>query len=98
MGNNYATMNIHICGLNTNDQAIYESEIKMLDKLFPEKDEKKSNNNYKVKYCKKPKWNAYIYSRYNTKNFHLISEVIKNQVNSYNGEGSNNKTKEEQSN
>ena len=95
MGNNYATMNIHICGLNTNDQAIYESEIKMLDKLFPEKDEKKSNNNYKVKYCKKPKWNAYIYSRYNTKNFHLISEVIKNQVNSYNGEGSNNKTKEE---
>ena len=27
MGNNYATMNIHICGLNTNDQAIYESEI-----------------------------------------------------------------------
>ena len=95
MGNNYATMNIHICGLNTNDQAIYESEIKMLDKLFPEKDEKKSNNNYKVKYCKKPKWNAYIYSRYNTKNFHLISEVIINQVNSYNGEGSNNKTKEE---
>ena len=95
MGNNYATMNIHICGLNTNDQAIYESEIKMLDKLFPEKDEKKSNNNYKVKYCKKPKWNAYIYSRDNTKNFHLISEVIKNQVNSYNGEGSNNKTKEE---
>ena len=95
MGNNYATMNIHICGLNTNDQAIYESEIKILDKLFPEKDEKKSNNNYKVKYCKKPKWNAYIYSRYNTKNFHLISEVIKNQVNSYNGEGSNNKTKEE---
>ena len=95
MGNNYATMNIHICGLNTNDQAIYESEIKMLDKLFPEKDEKKSNNNYKVKYCKKPKWNAYIYSRNNTKNFHLISEVIKNQVNSYNGEGSNNKTKEE---
>ena len=95
MGNNYATMNIHICGLNTNDQAIYESEIKILDKLFPEKDEKKSNDNYKVKYCKKPKWNAYIYSRFNTKNFHLISEVIKNQVNSCNGEEANNKTKEE---
>ena len=95
MGNKYATMNIHICGLNTNDQAIYESEIKILDKLFPEKDEKKSNDNYKVKYCKKPNWNAYIYSRFNTKNFHLISEVIKNQVNSFNGEGSNNKTKEE---
>ena len=95
MGNKFATMNIHICGLNTNDQAIYESEIKILDKLFPEKDEKKSNDNYKVKYCKKPKWNAYIYSRFNTKNFHLISEVIKNQVNSCNGEEANNKTKEE---
>lgn len=95
MGNKFATMNIHICGLNTNNQAIYESEIKILDKLFPEKDEKKSNDNYKVKYCKKPKWNAYIYSRFNTKNFHLISEVIKNQVNSCNGEEVNNKTKEE---
>ena len=95
MGNKYATMNIHICGLNTNDQAVYDSEIKILDKLFPEKDEKKSNENYKVKYCKKPKWNAYIYSRFNTKNFQLISEIIINQTNSCNGEKAKNKTQEE---
>ena len=95
MGNKYATMNIHICGLNTNDQAVYDSEIKILDKLFPEKDEKKSNNNYIVKYCKKPKWNAYIYSRFNTKNFQLISEIIINQTNSCNGEEAKNKTQEE---
>ena len=95
MGNEYATMNIHICGLNTNNQAVYDSEIKILDKLFPEKDEKKSNNNYIVKYCKKPKWNAYIYSRFNTKNFQLISEIIINQTNSCNGEEAKNKTQEE---
>ena len=95
MGNEYATMNIHICGLNTNNQAVYDSEIKILDKLFPEKDEKKSNNNYIVKYCKKPKWNAYIYSRLNTKNFKLISKIIINQTNSCNGEEAKNKTQEE---
>ena len=95
MGNEYATMNIHICGLNTNNQAVYDSEIKILDKLFPEKDEKKSNNNYIVKYCKKPKWNAYIYSRLNTKNFNLISKIIIKQTNSCNGEEAKNKTQEE---
>ena len=74
---------------------VYDSAIKILDKLFPEKDEKKSNENYKFKYCKKPKWNAYIYSRFNTKNFQLISEIIINQTNSCNGEEAKNKTQEE---
>ena len=86
MGNKLATMNIHICGLNTNNQDIYESEMKIINKLFPNKDEEKSNFNYTVKYSSKPKWNAYIYSTNNTRNFHFISEVIKNQVNKYNGD------------
>ncbi len=86
MGNKFATMNIHICGLNTNKQNIYESEMKILNKLFPNKDEEKSNFSYIVRYSEKPKWNAYIYSKNNTRNFQFINKVIKNLVNKYNGD------------
>ena len=96
MGGDYATMNIHICGLDKKDKEFYESQMKSLDILFPIEDKKKSTENYIVKYSKKPKWNSYIYSDNNSKNFELINQTIQGQINKYNDENQNSKLKEEE--
>ena len=84
MGNNYATMNIHICGLDIDNKDIYKSQMKSLNILFPKEDKGKSTSDYIVKYSEKPKWNAFIYSKKNTKNFKLINETIQNIINMQN--------------
>ena len=96
MGGDYATMNIHICGLDKKDKEFYESQMKSLDILFPIEDKKKSTENYIVKYSKKPKWNSFIYSDNNSKNFELINQTIQGQINKYNDENQNSKLKEEE--
>ena len=40
MGGEFASMNIHICGLDKNDKEFYESQMKSLSILFPTEDKK----------------------------------------------------------
>lgn len=93
MGNEYITMNIHICGLDINDKEFYESQMKSLRILFPEVDKNKSTSDYIVRYSKKPKWKAFIYSDNNSQNFELINQTIQTQLNKYNENNKNNKKK-----
>jgi len=85
MGQANTIMNIHICGLDLENKDIYKEQIKTLNILFPKEDKKNSTSDYKVKYCEKPKYNAFIYSDKNTQNFKLINETIQSQINMYNG-------------
>lgn len=96
MGGNHATMNIHICGLDKNDKEFYESQMNSLNILFPNEDKIKSTLNYTVKYSKKPKWNSFIYTDNNAKNFKLISQTIQDKINIYNKEIQNKKITEEE--
>jgi len=96
MGGEYASMNIHICGLDKNDKEFYESQMKSLSILFPDEDKKKSTTNYIVKYSKKPKWNAFFYSDNNAKNCKLINQTIQEYINKYNKENKNKNFKEEE--
>ena len=96
MGGEFASMNIHICGLDKNDEEFYESQMKSLSILFPTEDKKKSTANYIVKYSKKPKWNAFLYSDNNAKNFKLINQTIQEYINKYNTENKKKKLKEEE--
>ena len=96
MGGEFASMNIHICGLDKNDKEFYESQMKSLSILFPTEDKKKSTANYIVKYSKKPKWNAFLYSDNNAKNFKLINQTIQEYINKYNTENKKKKLKEEE--
>lgn len=76
MGSGYSTMNIHICGLDEDNKESYESQMKILNILFPNEDEEKKTLFYTVKYSSKPKWNAFIYSDKNSKNFNIINQTI----------------------
>ena len=96
MGGSYANMNIHICGLEKNDKEFYESQMKSLNILFSVDEKNKSTLNYKVKSSKKPKWNAYIYSDNNTKNFKLINQTLQEQINKFNTESKKRKISEEE--
>lgn len=96
MGGDYATMNIHICGLDKNDKDFYESQMKSLNILFPTLNEIKSTSDYIIKYSKKPKWNSFIYSDTNTKNFKLINKTIQSQINKYKKEVQKRKISEEE--
>ena len=96
MGGSYANMNIHICGLEKNDIKFYESQMKSLNILFSVEEKNKSTLNYKVKSSKKPKWNAFIYSDNNTKNFKLINQTIQDQINKFNTESKKRKISEEE--
>ena len=96
MGGEYASMNIHICGLDKNDKEFYESQMKSLNILFPNEDKNKSTSNYTVKYSKKPKWNAFLYSDSNSKNFKLINQTILEYINKFNEENKNKNIKEEE--
>lgn len=86
MGQANTIMNIHICGLDLENKDNYKEQIKTLNILFPKEDKNKSTSDYKVKYCEKPKYNAFIYSEENTQNFKLINNTIYSQINKYNNE------------
>ena len=90
---NNTIMNIHICGLDLKDKNNYNSQMKILNILFPKTDKNRSCNDYIFKYSEKPKWNALIYSERNTQNFKLINETIQKNINKNNGE--NKKRKDE---
>ena len=76
-------MNIHISGLDIKNKDNYKSQTDILNKLFPYTDKKKTTLDYTVKYCEKPKWNAFIYSDANTNNFSFINKSIQNEVNKH---------------
>ena len=76
-------MNVHITGLDLRNEENYKSQVEVLNKIFPEKDEKNSTSDYTVKYSKKPKWKAFIYSDQNTTNFSFINKNIQAQINKY---------------
>ena len=96
MGLGYATMNIHICGLNKDDKDFYKDQMKSLNILFPSEDKGKSTSDYKVKYSKKPKWKSFIYSDDNAKNFSLINKTIQTHIKKFNDESAKRKVSEEE--
>ena len=51
--------------------------------MFPSSRLRKNSFNYVIKYCKKPKWNAFIYSDKNTNNFSLINKTIQQEINKF---------------
>ena len=83
MGGQNTIMNIHISGLDLGNKGDCESQKKILNILFPDTDLNKKTSDYIVKYCKEPKWNAFIYSDQNTNNFSLINQTIQNEINKY---------------
>lgn len=83
MGQENTNMNIHISGLDSGKKDNYKSQTAILNKLFPDADYKKSTSDYVIKYCKKPKWNAFIYKDKNSNNFSLINQTIQNEINKY---------------
>lgn len=83
MGQQNTIMNIHISGLDSGNKDNYKSQKEILNKLFPYEDLKKKTTDYNIKYCKDPKWNAFIYSDQNTNNFDLINQTIQNEINKY---------------
>ena len=77
------TMNIHVTGLDMRSEENYKSQVEVLKKIFPEIDEKNSTSDYNVKYSKKPKWKAFIYSDKKTTDFCFINQNIQAQINKY---------------
>lgn len=77
------TMNIHATGLDISSEENYKSQTEVLKKIFCELDEKNSTFDYTVKYNKKPKWKAFIYSDKKTTNFCFINQNIQAQINKY---------------
>jgi len=83
-------MSIHVCGLDLNNKDNYESQNKIISKLFPKVDVKNCGLDYTVRYNEKLKWKAFIYSDKNTKNFKLINETIQKQIQLYSEKENNN--------
>ena len=84
MGQENTNMNIHISGLDSGKEDNYKSQTEILNKLFPEADNKnKATSDYVIKYCKNPKWNAFIYTTKNSNNFSLINQTIQKEINKY---------------
>ena len=83
MGQENIIMNIHISGLDLGNKENYKCQTDILNKLFPDTDKEKTTSDYVIKYCKKPKWNAFIYSDKNTNNFSLINKTIQQEINKF---------------
>ena len=81
---NEIIMNVHICGLDMKDKNNYESQMTILNKLFPKIDMKRTGTGYMLRYNNKLKWNAFIYTDKNTQNFKLVNETIKKEINKFN--------------
>jgi len=81
---NEIIMNVHICGLDMKDKNNYESQMKILNTLFPKIDMKRTGTSYTVRYNDKTKWNAFIYTDNNTQNFKLVNETINKEINKFN--------------
>lgn len=77
------TMNIHVTGLDMSSEENYRSQVEVLKKIFTEIDEKNSTFDYIIKYSKKPKWKAFIYSDQKTTDFCFINQNIQAQINKY---------------
>lgn len=90
---NSMIMNIHICGLDLNDKNNYESQKKILNILFPNTDTNRTGFNYIFKYNQKLRWNAFIYTDNNTKNFKLINKTIQEEINKFNDKSKDEKDK-----
>ena len=91
---NNSIMNIHICGLDLKDKDNYESQMKIVNLLFPTTDVKRSGKNYSFKSNQKLMWNAFLYSDKNTQNFTLISETILGEINRFNEKSESDKEKQ----
>ena len=90
MGQTYYTMTIHVCALDLNNKDNYESQNKIISKLFQNFNVKNCGLDYTVRYNEKLKWKAFIYSDKNTKNFNLINETIQKQIQLYSEKENNN--------
>jgi hypothetical protein len=88
---NEIIMNVHICGLDMKDKNNYESQMKILNKLFPKIVMKRKGTSYIVRYNNKLKWNAFIYTDKNTQDFKLVNETIKKEINKFNGKNKDEK-------
>ena len=82
-------MNIHICGLDFNNEENYRLQLEVIKQIFPTRDEGRSNTSYEFRKSKAPKWYAFIY-RMN--NYGLIKTTILEQIRL--GAENNNKRKE----
>ena len=84
-----ASMNIHICGLDFNNEENYRLQLKVIEQIFPTRDEENSNTSYELRKSKAPKWNAFIY-RIN--DYPLMKTTILEQIRL--GAENNNRRKE----
>ena len=69
------TMNVHVTGLDLRSEENYKSQVEVLNKIFPEKDEKNSTSDYIVKYSKNPNGKP-LFIQIKTQQISLLSTKI----------------------